>query len=443
MLGLRKIKGRLFGIVALLLGLSSLSSFVAAEDWVYTVRPGDSLWKISNDYLKSPEYWPKVQTLNNIEKTRQIPPGTRLTIPVEWLKQQPVSAEVIRFRGDVALIRHGKSSPLERSDSLKLGDGIRTGKNSSISIRFYDGSYALVLPESEIYLEVLEGQKDKGLANTLIKIVNGRVESKVTQQKKGSRYQIKTPAAVAAVRGTEFRVGFARKSDTMHSEVLEGVIGVSGSGVTQDVRAGYATIAKVGSPPTAPRQLPAAPDLSGLSNRTAERDVSYQWGALDNVLQYRAQLAEDDGFSQIINDTLLDVPHVTWEALVPSTYYMRVRAVDDMGLEGFSAQHVFTVIEPLRAPDATSPGDGISMDARRLFIAWSNITDASFYQLQLASDAVFSKDRVEYNSLVNNHFKPMDQLPAGEYYWRVRSVSRSGGQSEFSAPRRFVIKADE
>ncbi|MFC1747585.1 FecR domain-containing protein [Pseudomonadota bacterium] len=434
-------KSRVLGAFALLLGLVGGPQYAAAEDWVYTVRPGDSLWQISNDYLISPEYWPKVRKLNNIEKTRQLPPGTRLTIPTEWLKQQPVSADVVRFRGNVELIRQGKVSALTSNHSLMLGDGIRTGKNSSISIKFSDGSQALVLPESEIYLEVLEAQKDKGLANTVIKIINGRIENKVTRQNKGSRYQITTPAAVAAVRGTEFRVAAENNGEIMRSEVLEGVVGVAGSGVTQNVTAGYATIAKVGSPPSAPRQLPAAPDLSGLGNQTAEHDVTFQWAALDKVSNYRAQLALDETYAQIVNELLLDAPQVTWEGLVPSIYYMRVRGVDELGLEGFNAQHVFTVNEPLRAPNATSPGDGISLDSDRLFVAWSSVADASFYQLQMAANDSFDENLIEYTSLVNNNFRPVDALPAGQYYWRVQSVSRNGDKSSYSSPRRFVIKA--
>ncbi len=426
-------------ITALLLGLTTLFHTVSAQEWVYTVRPGDSLWKISNEYLISPEYWPKVQELNGVEKTLQLKPGTRLKIPLEWLKQQPATASIISFRGNIELIRQGETAPLPADHILRRGDGIRTGRNSSISIEFSDGSTVLVLPKSEIYLEVLEAQEDKGLTNTTIKVIDGRVENKVIRQRNGSRYQINTPAAVAAVRGTEFRVGYEHNGKTMRSEVLAGAVGVTGSGVTQNVRAGYATLAKAGSPPIAPRQLPVAPELGGLGKLTADHSITFQWPALADVSNYRAQLALDDGFSQLVGDALLDVPQVTWTDLAPASYFMRVRGIDELGLEGFNAVHSFAVSEPLQAPRALTPRDGIVLKTNQPFIAWSSIAAANFYHLQLASDPDFSDNLVEITSLINNNFRPADGLAPGQYYWRVQSTSQHGDESGFSEPRRFII----
>ncbi len=434
----------LLRIAALLLGLTSLSHTVSAQEWIYTVRPGDSLWKIANDYLISPDYWRKVQELNGIGKTRRLSPGTRLTIPVEWLKQQPASASIVTFRGEIELIRQGKSGPLPDDNTLYMGDGIRTGENSSISISFSDGSQVTVFPSSEIYLETLEAKEEKGLTSTVIRVVNGRIVNRVARQNKGSRYQVDTPAAVAAVRGTEFRIGAEAGGEIMRSEVLSGAVGVSGSGVTQHVSAGYATIAKVGSPPIAPRRLPEAPDLSGLSKRTASQSINYQWPMLTNVNSYRAQLALDDAFSQIVSEVVLETPQVTWNALTPATYFMQVRGIDELGLEGFSAHHSFSVSEPLQPPVARTPQDGITLHNGQPFIAWSNIPDANFYRLQLASDPQFTQHLEEISGLTNNNFRPTTALTAGRYYWRVQSVSRHGDKSAFSTTRSFTVEpADE
>ncbi len=426
--------------IALLLSSITLLNTASAQEWVYTVRPGDSLWEISNNYLISPEYWPKVQALNGVKKTRRLKPGTRLTIPVEWLKQQPATASIINSRGQVELIRKGKTDQLPPDNILHLGDRIRTGKNSSINIQFSDGSQLLVLPKSEIYLETLERQKDRGLSRTAIKLINGRIENKVIPQNRGSRYQINTPAAFAAVRGTEFRIGVDDGGDIMRSEVLTGSIGVTGSGVTQSVGAGYATIAKVGSPPIAPRQLLAAPDLSGLGKHTTANNITYQWPPLAKSSNYRAELAFDGDFSQLIASYFLDTPQVTWTALIPSTYFMRVRAIDELGLEGFDAQHTFTINKPLQAPTAFTPRNGIILSNNQPFIAWSNITEANAYLLQLASDQAFSKNLESFSGLTRNNFEPVNVLSQGEYYWRVQSISRHGDKSIFSAPRVFTIK---
>lgn len=429
-----------YNFIVLFIGLIVFSHSVLAQDWIYTVRPGDSLWQISKDNLISPEHWIKVQKLNDIDKTDQLAPGTRLTIPVEWLKQQPATASIVSLRGQVELIREKKQITLSPDQTLYLGDRIRTGKNSSISIKFNDNSMVIVFPDSEIYLATLEAKKSDKLIRTTINVIHGRIENKVMQQKEGSRYQINTPAAVAAVRGTEFRISVENNGEVMFSEVLVGAVGVSGSGITQHVTAGYATFAKVGSPPVAPIELPAAPDLSSLSKRTTAQSVTYQWPMLTHVSHYRAQLAMDNLFTQLVSESLLDIPQVTWTALTPSTYFMRVRGIDKLGIEGFDAQHQFIVNEPPQTPSALTPREAVKLSNRRPFIAWSSIEGASSYRLQLASDQKFKQNLSEISGLVNNNFKPVDALALGQYYWRVQSVSGSRDKSEFSDVRSFTVE---
>jgi hypothetical protein len=36
----------------------------SADDWIYTTRPDDTLWDISKKYLKSANYWKRLQQHN-------------------------------------------------------------------------------------------------------------------------------------------------------------------------------------------------------------------------------------------------------------------------------------------------------------------------------------------------------------------------------------------
>ena len=420
----------------------SMPLSVLAEDWVYTVRPGDSLWKISHDYLLSPEYWSKVQKLNGVEDVLELPPGKRLSIPVEWLKQQPFNATIVAYHGQVELVREKQVLPLALASLLQMGDGIRTGKSSSVNIAFADGSELLVLSESEILLEIAHPLEHPSEARTTVKIIKGRVENKVKQRNGARRYEVYTPAAVAAVRGTEFRVAADNNGEVMRSEVLTGSVTVSGSGASHTVEAGFATIAKLGVPPTPPIAIPSAPDLKGLQKRFAQTTVNFRWQEVNGLTRYRALLAKDEALSQVIGESLLEVSQVEWRPLEPAMYYMRVNAIDTSGIEGFGAVHQFTVIEPLPKPTATTPGDGAEFVDRQPFIAWSNTLNASLYRLQIAVDAGFTKDVVEYQGIVNSNFSPPSLKP-GEYYWRVQSISKNNDRSEFSDPRSFVLHSTE
>ena len=68
-------------------------------DWIYTVRPGDNIWQLSQQYLNDPNKWPEVQRLNNINNAQGLQPGTQLAIPVAWLKHQPKPAHLIESYG--------------------------------------------------------------------------------------------------------------------------------------------------------------------------------------------------------------------------------------------------------------------------------------------------------------------------------------------------------
>ena len=194
-------------LTATLLMLSGAATLAA--DWVYTVRPGDNLRDLGETHLSSMKYWNPLLQHNGISDPRQISPGSRLKFPVAWMKRQPAGATVVQLRGEVLLVSaaDGNTRPLTVNTRLYSGDLVRTGPNGNLSIRFADGSELLVLSDSEVIMDSLSAYGTTGMVDTRVRLQGGRVDTRVEPgQGPGSRYQIITPAAVAAVRGTEFRV---------------------------------------------------------------------------------------------------------------------------------------------------------------------------------------------------------------------------------------------
>ncbi len=79
----------------------------AAQDWIYTVVANDSLIGFSNQYLKQPHYWKQLQKINQIEDPQHLLPGTRLRVPLQWVKQGPVPADIEKVTGEAWLWRAG------------------------------------------------------------------------------------------------------------------------------------------------------------------------------------------------------------------------------------------------------------------------------------------------------------------------------------------------
>ena len=118
----------------------------AAEELIYTVRPGDNLWNLASIYLKGTGYYRKLQQHNSVRHPLRMRPGTRLRIPVSWLKHSPARAEVVRVMGSVQLISGPDMTAIapKAGDKLTAGDKIKTGVDGSMTVSFADGSQLVI-----------------------------------------------------------------------------------------------------------------------------------------------------------------------------------------------------------------------------------------------------------------------------------------------------------
>ncbi len=409
-----------------------------AEEWIYTVRPGDNLWSISNNYLKGISYWPKVQSHNGIADPKQIKPGTRLRIQVEWLKNPPQPARVVRHSGSVDVVDvHGQPRQVSEGDKLVSGETIRTGANGSITVRFADDSILLIQSNSLLSLDSISSFGDSGMVDTSVRLHHGRVDTRVEKRRNNTRFMIITPAAIAAVRGTQFRVGAEEKRPVMRSEVLEGRVDVEGSQATAELPAGYGTLAEQGKPPLPPRLLLPAPDLSQLSGEYPQDAIALAWPSVTGARQYRIQVAEAPDFSALLHDEVTTDPAVRLTMLASGEYVGRVRAIDEIGLEGADAVARFNVVAPpaarLPAPHVLAPQ--ITHDT--LLVRWQLQTPGTHYRVQLAKDETFH--HLIGAAEVDEDRVLMPVPDPGEYYFRVQAFNDQGEVSEYSGPDSFTV----
>ena len=76
---------------------------LAAEspEWVYSVRPKDTLIQFSKRHLINPQDWRVLQQLNQIHNTYRMPIGSKMRVPLHLIKQSPAHATVLAIVGDV------------------------------------------------------------------------------------------------------------------------------------------------------------------------------------------------------------------------------------------------------------------------------------------------------------------------------------------------------
>ena len=420
-----------------------LNAAAVATDWIYTVRPGDNLWNLSETHLTSMKYWKPLQRHNNITDPLHIQPGSRLRFPVAWLKHQPATAMVIQLQGDARLVSatDGSTRSLTNNTRLHAGDRIKTGPDGNLSIRFADGSELLVLSDSDVTMDSLSAYGTTGMVDTRIRLQGGRVDTRVKPaQGPGSRYHIITPAAVAAVRGTQFRVSADTDKPVARSEVIEGKVGISGAGASELVPAGFGTIAEAGQAPQPPRELLPAPDLSPLPALLDRLPLQLEWGSVESAAGYRFQIAANSKFDLLLADaTSL---HTTARADLPDgEYILRVRAIDKDRLEGLNATRAFTVDARPQPPLLIGLGDGILIRDTRPDFTWSTTTADTGWHFQLARDADFDELVADLVELRTPHFQPEQPLAEGDYFWRVATYQGDSSAGPFSDTQNFSFQS--
>src|SRR5690606_29793658 len=176
-------------------------------DFAHQVRPGDTLYTLSDAYLEDPLQWQTVAEYNGVSDPRRLQPGTTVLIPEFLLRKKPGGAEVIHVTGHTVFQpRFGAAQPLQRGERLIDGDAVTTADNGSATLQAAAGSLLKPSPNSELTPQRLPHTVRTPQAASSFALDRWRVESKDSPQHSRGRFILKAPKMAAGVRGTEFGV---------------------------------------------------------------------------------------------------------------------------------------------------------------------------------------------------------------------------------------------
>ncbi len=418
----------------------------SGQVWGYKVKPGDRLIDISKTYQKSPEEWKKLQQSNAVPDPKLLAPGKQINIPVADLRQGNPVAEAVLVHGDVQrLDKSGQpAGKLASGDVLKKDDTVQTGARSTLTIRFADDSRMLVTEKSKVTLSSLVNYGKTGMADTKVTVIEGGTDSQVSPQKGPvARYEINTPAINLTVRGTGFRVQVDQASGATRTEVVEGLVAGNSDGGQAMIGNGFGIIAEPGKPLGKPSQLLGAPTMKTASKLVEKMPVRFEWQALSDAQKYRLQLlASVQGSEAIIFDEFVQTTTVQWDDLPDGDYVLRVRGVDAVGLEGANAVNGFKLKARPEPPVLSLPQNGHRSTGEKIFFRWESAPEATEYVFQLAEDADFKRVVALVPQIPDKTRGVLLALPAGQYFWRVASVSGAGDVGPYSDAMLFYGKVN-
>ena len=425
-------------LAASLLPTLALAQASSEPVWVYRIQPGDTLIDLTASYLSDKTSWRELQRLNKVADPLKLPPGGSLRMPIRLLRREASVAQAVFAQGEVNLIRPPNAAvPLQTGAELRSGDLLRTGEQGSLTLRFVDGSRLLLASRSEVTVEQLLVYGRSALPAMQLRLHRGSADSRIQPApQRPPDYQLKTPSLNLGVRGTEFRVQVAEDGRSA-AQVLQGAVAAG----ALKVEAGHGIVAAVGE--TQPKQgrLHAAPDLGAIEPRLERLPPTLSWPALPGARAYRAQVYAHNDFERLLLDGRFEQPRAQWSGsadLPDGRYSLRVRAIDELGLEGLAADLPFTLKARPEPPFSRAPAAEATVYGERVELAWTQPVKAERYRLQLAATLDFAAPLRDLADLRDTTYDLT--LPPGRYFWRLASIAAGPDPGPFGDAQSFTVK---
>src|SRR6266446_2894438 len=181
------------------------------------------------------------------------------------------AGEVSRVIPAVSIARSGKTITASAKTAVDWQDLVNTQANARARIALDDGSVLNVGSESSMKIV----KHDAGAQQTELELTYGKLRTQAQKiAKPDGKFEVRTPAGVAGVVGTDFFVAFDNTTGTMNVITFEGLVKVCNlAGVCVLVKAGQMTSVRSGdnSGPLPPQQ--ATLDLLMASGKDTDPGV--------------------------------------------------------------------------------------------------------------------------------------------------------------------------
>lgn len=405
---------------------------VDAPDFVYEVKSGDTLSKLSHDLLAQSARWKDVAAYNKLKDPNRISPKQVLRIKRSWLKSPPVSAPtsgVLKVEGvSGAATLDGR--PLNLGDEVPVGAKLATPPDAALSLRLPDGSLINLMENSQVEVEKLDVQAGERFAS-LFRLVAGQIEAFKRKYPEGqANMSIRAKTATIGVRGTHFRM--RQEDQNAYAEIEEGLVGLGATNTPTVLvlAGGYGAVSDGVQAVEAIPLLPA-PTFPKLPSVFDMPFVEWTMPELSGSIGFIGELARNETFSNRLVTVRGDGRKIRLNELPNGEYWLKLRAVDKHGLQGMEGKVAFKVNAPVRKFPMTKT----YISGETLQLRWVGRKENASYQVQVADNLQFQRNLLDVNT--DRNVIEIPRPKSGRYFMRVRQMYGAGQSVEWDVPSMF------
>ena len=174
------------------------------------------------------------------------------------LTQQRASgaATILSILDGSASVARGTATfaPAADGDLVNIGDRVQTAERSHAVVTFFDGSTLEIEPATTVQIEDASSAASGAISISIGQSIGRTWASVQKLTRADSKFEIRTPTAVAAVRGTGFFTDVLADGTTTF-QIADGNVQVTAQGQSVTVGAGQTTTVPPNSPPTSPASI--------------------------------------------------------------------------------------------------------------------------------------------------------------------------------------------
>lgn len=353
------------------------------------IKPGQTLWDISNKYLKDPTKWDILVKYNNLSSDPlKVLPGMTIKVPVELLKDEYRAAKFIEVLNDVRFRKKEASQWLAAKKNFEIfnGDTVRTNSNSTADIKFHTGQVLNVFENSML---VVRPAKEKGQD---IRLMSGQIRT--------INSRVITPTAKIVPKGSDTEFGAKIKEDlSTIVEVYKGEAKVSShQGSEISLKAGFSTQVRLNSKHLEPVKMEKIETLKEMKTRIVSK------------YQVRLQTASASGLS--------------------SGNAIRMGAEVSISTSDVAVDNADVKLKMEKTP----------IDSKEVYGIINMEDSASGYRIQASVNKNFEK--IVFDKKYDVFTKPnlSSDLPKGVYWVRYAMLDLLGDQGKYSEPTLVIVR---